>query len=484
MGHFTHNCKLSGLPITGNAVLIVMKPQPNLWDNSEESLKKYGKTYLCSNDGTRLKFIPYWFPIKGEYNDYGSLQNIIHDDNTKILEEFYGLSIENLIEIITSSRKDDGFDSALDFIKKQKKYPSDWIEGEEHIDYYSRTQNDPKPFDGNYPYEGNKKYFVFRNGKKVKATKKEYDDDYALINDHYSRYNTWKKNNPDPNDDYGNPQYEEKYKELLTLSGMWIHGDLYNELTNTNVKRWKDSLDLGIPIILNELGFKELPEKGRGRYNRKFEKDGLVVKSDGTWLEIPNQHIYRLKDFKEYCKKKKVEINIEELDSKDYYTQIFDYILPSIKVPKIKKSVTKEEINEFKEKIKNSKLNFSFEDDDEIKRFLQGIGLISNEDPSLGEHLSYQIFHKFLNYSRYGSLNIENPLTPIYIQNAKEGKLRDNFIRFCRFDEYMFACGKFYDIVGTGPQDGEYKVVLKVLETATSILKKEMDKLGYNDEEE
>jgi hypothetical protein len=47
----------------------------------------------------------------------------------------------------------------------------------------------------------------------------------------------------------------------------------------------------------------------------------------------------------------------------------------------------------------------------------------------------------------------------------------------------MYACGKYYEIVGTGPQDGEHKDVLFVLETATEILKDEI-KEWYEEEDE
>ena len=169
MGHFSHNCKLTGLPITGgNAVLIVMKPQEDLWDNSEENIRKYGKTYMCSNDGPRLKYVPCWFPIKGEYDTYGCLENIVHDDNTEILEEYYGLTIEELVDIVCCGRKDDGYDDALSIIKKTPEYPKDWVKGEDHFNRYQRLTGDIVPFDGHYPDNPGKTYRVYRDGKMVK----------------------------------------------------------------------------------------------------------------------------------------------------------------------------------------------------------------------------------------------------------------------------------------------------------------------------
>lgn len=491
MGHFSHNCKLSGLPITGgNAVLIVMKPQKNLWDNSEEKLRKYGKTYMCSNDGPRLKYIPCWYPIKGEYDTYGGLENIVHDDNTAVLEEYYGLSIEELVDIVTSGRKDDGYDDALSVIKKKPEYPEDWIEGEDHFKRYQRITGDVQPFDGRYPTENKNKYRVYRDGKMVDATKEEYDADYKLIHEQYARYQEWKKTNPDYDDDYGNPQYQEKYEELLTLSGMWIHGDLYEQLTNEKITDvWRDGLDLGTPELLNALGFTELYQRGSGRYNRRFEKDGLILKSDGTWLEVPNEHIYRLKDLKKYCNKKGVNIDIDEIEKKDFHEQVLDYVIPTFKIPNKERKLSKDELDSYKERFKklqektednDVKELLDFNDEDELADLISAItDRISNNN----SHLALRVYHMFLNTDRYGGTGITNPLTTIYMEKAKEGKLRNNIVEFWRFDQYMYACGKYYEIVGTGPQDGDHKMVLKVLETASSILKEQI-KEYYDDEDE
>ena len=127
MGHFSYTCKLSGLPITGStpAVLIVMKLRKKIYDNSESHLKKFGKTCLISNDGTQVKFQPVWFPIRANYNDYGGTEDIIKDDNTEALEKYYGLTIEQIMDIVTSGRKDDGYDGSLSAIKKPFNLPDD-----------------------------------------------------------------------------------------------------------------------------------------------------------------------------------------------------------------------------------------------------------------------------------------------------------------------------------------------------------------------
>lgn len=65
-------------------------------------------------------YIPATLPIFGEYNDYGSLENIVEDFNTKIIEEAYGCTIGEFVDFLVDVRRD--YDSEY----------SDW-EGKEHL---------------------------------------------------------------------------------------------------------------------------------------------------------------------------------------------------------------------------------------------------------------------------------------------------------------------------------------------------------------
>jgi hypothetical protein len=406
MGSFTHNCKLTGVPIRDNATIIVMRPRKVLYDNSHESLMKYGKSSMVSNDGTRLKFFPVWFPIHGKYNSYGGLENIIEDDNTKALESYYGLTIKELVDVVTSGRKRDGYDGDLDVIKEEKVYPSDWIIGEKHFNYYQRKTDDFAP-----------------NGGYIGSNQK--DTDVKLIHEHYKRYQEWTISNPDPEDDYKNPQYKEKFKNLLTYSVMWVHGDVYNRLTDNIVSDDYDKLDLGEPELLGHLGFNRVgksPESGR--YDQIFEKDGLQVHSDGTWIEIPNEQVYTLKQFKKYCTKKGVDIDISKLDGVGVVGQTYDLLL---------EKYTPKSESYFGNDRKDNMVGYYF---------------LSGPFNDYGKH---------------------NPMTEHYIKEAKEGKLRDNLIRFWEFDTCLYSMGGYYEIVGTGPQDGDFKTVKKVLEIALDI---------------
>jgi hypothetical protein len=416
MGHFSHTCKLSHLPITGGpAVIFPMVMTDRLYDNSEESIRVLGKAYMCSNEGTRLKFIPCMFPIRGEYDTYGRLENIIEDDNTKIIEEYYGLPIQTIADIICSGRKDDGYDDVLNEI-----------------------------MDPNVKYE------------------------------------------------YGKPVYQERYKELLKVSGMWVHGEFYDRITSEGSKDDYDKLDLGQDIVLTSLGFKLLDEPSKDdRYTKQYEKDGLVIKSDGTWINVPKEGIYTFKQLRAYCFKKGVNIDITPFTSRDVWEQRFDFLLKnntfnisnnSEKVSDALKALKDSENN--KEMIDEIRKTFGFEDeitDDEI--FSELIHIMLNSRLSSSREMQ-TLTYFMLNTDGYSAYAIKNPLTSLYMNASKEGKLRDNFVRFWRFDRLMYACGVFYDIVGTSPQDGEHKEVSKVLTVANQILNEYIASWDEEDEYE
>ena len=484
MGHFSHCCKLSGLPITGGTpvALIVMKPVKDLYDNSEKSLKQYGTTYMCSNEGTRLKYTPVWFPIIGEYDDYGRIENIVEDDNTKILEAYYGLNIQQIMDIVTSGRKDDGYDDALKVIKKPIQRPKDQLEGERHFEYYQRIMKDPMPCDGHYPdvsgkweekgYEG---WTIWRDGKKIKATKEQYDADFKLIHEHYARYEKWKKVNPDVEDDYGKPEYEEKFKELLSYSGMWIHGDVYDKLTESTKNDEYNKLDFGRPEVLNALGLIEGKKTDAERYNRPFTLGKLTVMSDGNWID---GQIYTITDFKKLAESVGVGIDYSPIENKSKIEQLYDVVIPTLKNDeddidaKAMELIDSDDFDEeklkelYKKKNLNGDFNVAYKD---YMKFLlrKSLGGMNREE--------MELYHYFLNTDKYGSERIGNPLTKLYLNVAKEGKIRDNLVRFWRFDSYMYACGRYYEVVGVSPQDGEHADVLTVLTTAKDILQADVD---------
>ncbi len=385
MGHFSHNCKLSHLPITGGTpvVLFLLKMRDNLYDHSEQHLRKYGSTYLCSNEGTTLKYIPVGFPIRGKYNDYGGIEDIVEDENTKVLETHFGLTIQEICDITCSGRKDDGYDNSLDKLK---------------------------------------------------------EDDST----------------------YEDVKYKPEYKELISLSGMWVHRGFYDELVSTHtISEYGDKIGLGTPELLKYLGFEYVKEPedfvsdtldffeklGKGeskddRYNQKYKKDNLEVYSDGTWL---NCGIYTFRDFKKYCIDNGTDIDISELIKSTRVEQIYDFLLPSVR----------------NELLEDKNLGVDEWDVKNIKKLLRRM--------SRGNDRKFMYVYNIFNKQGFGSTNVSD-LTTIYVKEAIDGKFKKLIQEFNTFNSSMYSCGKFYDVVGTSVQDGDHKEVNRVLQIAQKIL--------------
>lgn len=114
MGSFSYSCQLTGLPITSGTPCVIIPILPSdMYKRYYHKLKKYGEPCFLSNDGAYVKYYPCMFPIKGTYDDYGGIEDIVEDDHTKLLEEHFNLPIQNIADILTSGRKDDGFDGVL-----------------------------------------------------------------------------------------------------------------------------------------------------------------------------------------------------------------------------------------------------------------------------------------------------------------------------------------------------------------------------------
>lgn len=143
MGSWDICCSLSGLHIgCGDAaVLIPLKTKQDLYDNEYESLRKVGRPSYCSNNAYQVLFEEPFFPIKGIYDDYGTISDLEKNEHTRLLEEYYGLTLEQIVAVLTDGRKDialkDEYSSANQILDKNNprhmqliSYSITWIHGD------------------------------------------------------------------------------------------------------------------------------------------------------------------------------------------------------------------------------------------------------------------------------------------------------------------------------------------------------------------
>lgn len=85
MGSWSVSCGISGIAITsGNECGII-------------PLKK-------ASFSETMEYTPAALPIFGTYNDYGGMENIQKDENTKLLEDYFGISIEKFVEFLVDGK--------------------------------------------------------------------------------------------------------------------------------------------------------------------------------------------------------------------------------------------------------------------------------------------------------------------------------------------------------------------------------------------
>lgn len=100
MGSWSVYCGISQIAITSGQQCVLLP------------LKKSQGNYYYS------EYLPATLPIFGEYDDYGGIENVVKDENTKLIEEHFGCTIEDFCQFFTRGCVRDDED---DFPKDLKK---------------------------------------------------------------------------------------------------------------------------------------------------------------------------------------------------------------------------------------------------------------------------------------------------------------------------------------------------------------------------
>jgi hypothetical protein len=102
MGCFNIAATASSLSLGGGDKVLLFPLIPN---NFNKKIQKYSvipkTSNLISNEGSTIFYKPFCLPIKGTYNSYGSIENIVEDSNTEWIEKYFDLDISSFIEVLT-----------------------------------------------------------------------------------------------------------------------------------------------------------------------------------------------------------------------------------------------------------------------------------------------------------------------------------------------------------------------------------------------
>lgn len=112
MGSFNVACSISRISIRCGMKVAFLPLLPNVYDFSgsymdEPEVRQMAKLRVKHHVGSNTQLIyancffnPFCLPIIGEYNDYGSIENIETDANTKAIERYFDMTIEEFINCI------------------------------------------------------------------------------------------------------------------------------------------------------------------------------------------------------------------------------------------------------------------------------------------------------------------------------------------------------------------------------------------------
>jgi hypothetical protein len=112
MGSFYSSCSISHMRLTNQKTSVQL-----LVPGYGTDLQSH-KGMIVSNEGAQAFYSPFGFPIHGRYYDYGYLEDIIEDNNTKILEEYFNMSISDIIKFIGRERDVPKDAKNIEFYKK------------------------------------------------------------------------------------------------------------------------------------------------------------------------------------------------------------------------------------------------------------------------------------------------------------------------------------------------------------------------------
>lgn len=103
MGSWSVYCGISNIAITSGNKCVLLP------------LKK-------NKDGEYQNWQPATLPIFGEYNDYGGIETIEKDDNTKLIENHFGITIEEFATLLVDGKFTFDRDEAKEVVNKMKNH--------------------------------------------------------------------------------------------------------------------------------------------------------------------------------------------------------------------------------------------------------------------------------------------------------------------------------------------------------------------------
>jgi hypothetical protein len=455
MGHFNAACSISNLTIHPGDSVLFIPLLPNLSASSNrEHLVGVNSMLIYSN----CYFNPFCLPIEGKYDHYGNIEEIKKNANTKAIEKFFGITIEEFMECVNSGREwNDYFSGIHNIYAKSPKLLSDHniIFNENYLKNIGFVKNKQNEYSfQEFPYsvlvksknKNEDSNFEIRNLQgDVVYNSAEMRDNKSKILEEFYKLTGWFLGIEAKN--------QKKIETLKNLSGMFILKGIYYDLAKNN-KSYSYSKDRNVVVstgyltesVLTDLGFKvikqkitspDFPDRTAVLYGKKGSTAQVAYEALGsivlwkTGKKNKKETVYSVKEFGTLWEK--VTEDILDLSKFDKIYQMdlaFDYYQKElIKAEKETKKVKLEDLppNVQKLLIKMSKYHFG-------------------NDHLMGFFKDWKFFDD------------------LYLESIRKGKLKEDFRWWVLFYLSMHSNNRFFFPAMNGEQDGndeESKVLLE-----------------------
>lgn len=249
MGSYNVACSISNVSIGCGDPVYFIPLSPSKFASNKQGLHFAGHMLIYAY----CYYNPTCLPIKGIYDDYGGVEEIEKDANTESIEKLFGMTIEEFMECATCYREPWNYYSELHgkvinlpgLADYSIKFNADYMKaiGFNQVDTHLFTHPHKKfphivKFIGDFGIDAYKCFFKGigyeisdEHGKVVKS-RKAYDNKSNILQDFLDLSGHYLGVKEDD---------QWKVKDLRNMSGMFIHGEIYDTLCQGKEKKeWND----------------------------------------------------------------------------------------------------------------------------------------------------------------------------------------------------------------------------------------------------
>jgi len=293
MGCFNVACSVSNLSINAGDPVVYIPLLPKHWKVRKypQIAENFGK--VGTHSGliySNCYFNPLTLPIRGFYNDYGGIEDVARDANTKAIEKYFGMPIEDFVNSVERNW-------CREYLDDQKKIVDNFFEFPDLFNNVSKSDL-TKEFMSKMGFVETDRanYYIFKEMPYLIKTRfgGKTEGYYILDKEteevvkeriHNGFYRNYLLADLAELTGYYigiSDEMQGKIEIMENLSGMFIHGDIYDKISNPPTRAdFTPNADM-----LEELGFVLDSTKKSDRDGDKFYHHPEVEDAK-AYIKIP-----------------------------------------------------------------------------------------------------------------------------------------------------------------------------------------------------